>query len=334
MMRDILFSFIHDIGTPLILRRSRIRNKEVSVLMFHRVSDEYDPFWPSLPIKTFRRLMKELCSKARVIALENIEKVDEYPDKPLVALSFDDGYLDFWENAVPILADFKLPCHHNICPELIDKGIPPWTQILDKFLQYSADRPLDLPGGKVYGAGFKFRQSDFIDICKELNSAEKEIRANWIESLLNKIPESKITRLMNWGHIRECARLGIHIGSHGMSHINISKIQDKNALLAEIKDCRIRIHKEIGIEPAIFAFPQGSCDPLSICLVKESGYKIALLCDDMVTRFTGNEHKDFYIFPRIGIYRSNWKEENLRLLGFHQRLKIWIKKAPYIFEEP
>ena len=75
-MRDILFSLIHDIGTPVILRRTRIKNKDISILMFHRVSDEYDPLWPPLPINSFRFLMKELSLNTCVIKLEDIEKLD------------------------------------------------------------------------------------------------------------------------------------------------------------------------------------------------------------------------------------------------------------------
>lgn len=334
MMRDILLSIIHDIGAPVILRRSRIKNKEISVLMFHRICDECDPLWPSLPIKSFRFLIRELSAKACVMPLENIEEVDEYPDKPLVALSFDDGYLDFWENAVPILTDFKLPSHHNVCPELIDKGMPPWTQILNKFLQYNTNSHLELPNQETYRVGTKFKQSDFIKICKELNNTDNEIRSDWIESLLNRVPEDRITRLMNWDQVRECARLGIHIGSHGMSHINISKIEDTGTLLAEIKESKARIYKEVGIEPAIFAFPNGSYNSVSMEAVKESGYKVALLCDDMVARFIENIRRDLCILPRINISRPNWKEENLRFLGFHQRLKNWINGSPYLFEGP
>jgi len=332
MMRNILFSLIHDIGAPLILRKLRIRNREISVFMFHRVSDECDLLWPSLPVETFRALAKELSKRTRVVRLEKIREIEEYPDKPLVALSFDDGYMDFWENALPILSDLGLPAHHNICPGLIDRGIPPWTQIINNFLQYSDRKSLEMPGGKIYRISTKFRQSDFMVICKELNSADNEIRTSWIESLLKRIPGDKITRLMDWDQIRECARSGIHIGSHGMSHINISKIENRDLLLAEIEESKTRIYEEVGIEPAIFAFPKGSYNSVSMQAVKETGYKIALLCEDMVTRFSETVQRDLHILPRINISRPSWKEENLRLLGFHQRLKSWIERAPYIFE--
>jgi len=274
-MRDLVFSILHSLGIPGILRRSRIKNKEISILTFHRISDDRDPLWPPMPVKTFRILMKELSDRTCVMPLEDIEAIETYPDKPLVALSFDDGYLDFWKNALPTLMDYKLPASHNICPTLIDKGVPPYSQI-------------------------------------------------------NKVPRSKVPKSMSWNHIRKCAASGIHIGSHGMRHLNMSRIEDKEMALAEIKDSRDRIGKEIGLEPLIFAFPRGMYNSLSMRLVRDSGYKIALLCEDMVTTFTGS-NKGFYIFPRINICRANWKEEDLRLLGFHQKVKSRIRRRSYVF---
>ena len=333
-MRDMLFSIIHDLGASRILRRFRVRNREISVLMFHRISDEYDPLWPSVPIKTFRFLMKELSSKAHVVPLENFREIDYYPDRPLVALSFDDGYRDFWENALPALTDFRLPAHHNICPDLIDRGTPPWTQILNSFLQSSGGKSIELPNGKTYKTRNKFKELDFINICNELNTIDDESRNDWINSLLNKIPESKITKLMDWSQIRECTRLGIHIGSHGMGHLNMSRIKNKDILLAATRDSKRKIYKEVGIDPVIFAFPGGLYDSLSMEAVKKSGYKIALLCDDKVAILADSKNKeDFYVFPRINICRVNWKEENLRLLGFHQKIKSWVKKTHYVLQQ-
>jgi len=223
-MRNILFSIIHDSGVPVILRKSRIKNKEISILMFHRVSDEHDPLWPPLPINTFRSLMKELSLKSEVVRLEDIDKLSRYRDKPLVALSFDDGYIDFLENVMPILKDIKLPAHHNICTNLIDTKVPPWTQILSIFLQYNSGKDIELPNGKTYRAKKRFKESDFLNICEELYFLDNETRDPWINTLLNQVPEYKIPKLMDWDNIRECAKAGIHIGSHGMNHLNMSRI--------------------------------------------------------------------------------------------------------------
>ncbi|MCK4874300.1 MAG: polysaccharide deacetylase family protein, partial [Sulfurimonas sp.] len=213
----------------------------------------------------------------------------------------------------------------------IDRGICPWTQILNRFLQYRVGGSIELPNGKIRRIGNRLKQADFVNISNEINELDNNLKRSWIDSLAKQIPPSKITKLMNWDQIRECAKQGIHIGSHGMSHMNLSKIDDKDALSAEIIDSKKRILDEVGQEPLIFAFPKGSYSRPSMEVVRNNGYKVALLCGDMVSVLRkNNRKKDFYIFPRINICRANWKEEDLRLLGFHQRLKSCIKRTSYI----
>lgn len=321
-MRDFIFSLLHGLGIPGYLRRQRVKNGELSILMFHRVSDEYDPLWPPLPVKTFRLLVKELCKNTCVVPLEGIGQIDRYPERPLVVLSFDDGYRDFRENAVPILAEYGLPAHHNICPNLIDEGLPPWTQVLGVFLRCCPRKQLQLPHGRVFSLGKAPTERDLLQLAHELCSINDDLRHEWINALLPQIPRSKMPKLMNWDQVRECANLGVHIGSHGMNHRNLSRVNDRGTLLFEIEDSRKRIHAEVGVEPAIFAFPNGLYGPRSLEVARESGYRVALLGGEVVTVFAAPGHQSgFEVYPRIGISRANWKEENLRQLGFHQRLR-------------
>ena len=108
-MRASFLNLLHHIGLPALLRARRVRAREFCILTFHRVSDTPDPLWPPLPVATFRRLMEELVVTARVVPLERVGEEKTYPDKPLVALSFDDGYMDFWHSVVTI--DSYYPAH-------------------------------------------------------------------------------------------------------------------------------------------------------------------------------------------------------------------------------
>lgn len=335
IMRNAFFAFLHVLSVPAILRKLKVKNREVTVLMFHRIGNICDPLWPSISISSFASLMRELSLRACVIPLEKVDEIEIYPDKPLVALSFDDGYMDFFYNALPALAEFGLPAHHNICPSLIDKKIPPWTQIVNSFFQWNKGNKLvELPDGSVYRTGKAFSEKDFLYICNKLYNIDDTARHNWVNSLMKAMPPSIMPELMNWDEIRECARCGIHIGSHGMSHVNMSKIENNDTLHAEIIDSKARIYKEVGIEPAMFAFPNGLYSLLSMEMVKKAGYKIALLCGDQVTLFTDDMgKKNFFILPRVNICRDYWKEENLRFLGFHQRLKSYFRNKPYVRQE-
>ncbi|GAI17645.1 unnamed protein product [marine sediment metagenome] len=182
-MKNIIFSLLYSLGIQNILCKYRIKNKEITVLMFHRVSNNYDRLWPPMPIKTFEFLMKEISKKTYVIPLEKIYELEKYPDKPLVALSFDDGYIDFYENALPILKQYNLPAHHNICPNLIDNQRIPWTQALNLFLQTNPDKTIKLPDKTSFKIENNINENTFIKICNELYKIDEEERNKWIDTL-------------------------------------------------------------------------------------------------------------------------------------------------------
>jgi len=266
--------------------------------------------------------MQELDKNAYVVPLEKIYELDKYPEKPLVAISFDDGYWDFLNNAVPILSEYNIPAHHNICPGLIDREMPPWTQILQSYLLRNQGNEIHLPHGKVFRIGKDIDEQTLLHLSFELCSISDEIRFAWISLMEEHIPRSSLPRLMTWDEVRECARAGIHIGSHGMNHRNMSRIERIDILRSEINDSRRRIAEEVGTQPLVFAFPNGLYNPLGIELVREGGYRAALLSGDVALQYPNDTKRDFHVFPRINMSRPSWKEENLRLLGFHQKSKI------------
>lgn len=278
--------------------------------------------------------MEELASRASVIPLETLDEVTEYPDKPLVSITFDDGYLDFFENALPILTELGVPACHHVCPGLVDEGTPPWTQVLSTFIQGSGGQTVRMPDGTVLRRGEEMAESRFLHICAELLSWDDEVRAAWIAELRQQIPEASIARLMDWDQIRACAKAKIHIGSHGKYHLNVAKVTDSRILDDEIADSRRRIAEETGVEPATFAFPNGQYNSFSLQVVKESGYKVALLCDDLATTLDPRAKRGWQVLPRINIARDNWKEEDLRVLGLHQRLKSVVSGRSYYFNGP
>jgi peptidoglycan/xylan/chitin deacetylase (PgdA/CDA1 family) len=77
------------------------------ILFYHRVSDDHD----ELAVKPnfFRRQMEQLASDGyRVVDIPDAVRILESGSLPprTVALSFDDGYRDVVEHALPILADY------------------------------------------------------------------------------------------------------------------------------------------------------------------------------------------------------------------------------------
>ncbi len=67
---------------------------------------------------------------------------------------------------------------------------------------------------------------------------------------------------------------GWEIGSHGMRHIDL--VKEPQALRDEIGNSKKIIEKSLDLEVAIFAYPYGKADPLTMDWVKRIGYHSAL----------------------------------------------------------
>ncbi len=82
----------------------------ITVVLYHRVSDDARDNL-TVGIEKFDRqmaLLREYCQPISIEAALASEIVPK-SDRPLVAVSFDDGYLDNYENAAPILMRNAIP---------------------------------------------------------------------------------------------------------------------------------------------------------------------------------------------------------------------------------
>jgi len=124
---------IRRLGSELIFQSGLIRafqaiNKPAwRILMYHRVVDPNTlshPLSPGMYVRpeTFRMQMLLLKSKYRVISLNellNDLKNNSAPTTPTVVITFDDGWLDNYTFAFPILKELGLPATIFIATALI-----------------------------------------------------------------------------------------------------------------------------------------------------------------------------------------------------------------------
>lgn len=69
-MRKLLFEILNSLGIAAFLKSLRVRNREITILMLHRISDEKDLLWNPIPLKSFELLIKKLKKETSIIQLE------------------------------------------------------------------------------------------------------------------------------------------------------------------------------------------------------------------------------------------------------------------------
>lgn len=99
--------------------------QRVIILLYHRVSDEFRDN-VTIGIERFDQHMAYISKHYQVVSLKQVVENDipRNASKPVLAVSFDDGYLDNFENAAPILMKHQIPCTFFISTDMIRENKP------------------------------------------------------------------------------------------------------------------------------------------------------------------------------------------------------------------
>ncbi|MFD7699459.1 polysaccharide deacetylase family protein [Streptomyces caelestis] len=78
--------------------------------------------------------------------------------------------------------------------------------------------------------------------------------------------------------IRRAADGGVEIGSHGLTHVDLTRADDA-VLTAEVAESRARIEELTGAPAAGFCYPYGTVDARAVEAVRKAGYTYACAID-------------------------------------------------------
>ena len=328
MMKSVLIKFLCRAGAPYILHLHKHRNKLITILCLHRVSDEESITFPPFKIKDFERLLQYIDKHYHVVTIETLSTAKG--SKPLLILSFDDGFLDFFENALPFLKKYGMPCNLNVVTNCLDNNFQIWTQRQNNLLQEIFIRKyncvLDL-GSKQINID-SFHSQNVVEKNLELFRFLFSKDEIFVEQFLNEA-ESKMpfkippTPMMDWNNLKEALeKYDIELGSHSVSHVTLSNIRDKEKLVAEINDSKILIEKNTGRKINIFAFPNGNYNEEVIKECMLAGYSHVLTVDEQLIK---KENVNEFKLPRLLIPYPNYYENLLKVENFQNTIKKILK---------
>jgi len=304
----------------LIFIKKITKDNNIISLMFHRIEPEFEGFWPAINKKNFENLLLLLKKNTNIIDIKSINtKVKD--NKINIIITFDDGYKDFIQNVIPILKKNNISANMNICPELIEKKILPWTQIIN-YLLFNKNKNLIklLIKNNIEVTNIKkLNEKRFNNICLMIHKFNKDKYRKFINDLLM-ININPIDELMNWQEINKCISSGVTIGNHSANHLNIHQLNRKD-LKDEIILSNIKIEKKTEKKIEIFSVPNGKYDNESLEIIKKK-YNYILLSEE--GRDEIKHSKNCYLINRINISKNDIYEEFFRLLGFHDLIKKLI----------
>jgi peptidoglycan/xylan/chitin deacetylase (PgdA/CDA1 family) len=277
---------------PTFLLRSLVgamspggRRARLSILIYHRVLAHDDPLntW-DVTAGVFEAQMRVLAQNFMPLALsEAIDRLNGGKLPPRSAcVTFDDGYLDNAEVALPILQRHGLPATFFIATGYLDGGRM-WNDKVVEALRSMSGPTLDLQawGLPTFELGSDLSRrlaiQRILPALKYLPGPEREARAEQLAAAAH-VPAGK-SPMMGETHVCALRAAGMEIGAHSVTHPILTRVADAQAR-REIAESGQRL-AEILREPVrLFAYPNGKpgmdYGAEHVRMVRDAGYSAAV----------------------------------------------------------
>ena len=149
-----------------------------------------------------------------------------------------------------------------------------------------------------------------------------DIRKLLIDKMENNVPSGVYqTEMLNWEDLKLCMNNGIEVGSHTMTHFNLSQSADLSVLNYEILNSGEILKEKLNYEPSVIAFPNGQYNQETLSLSQKAGYKYLLLVDEQLYDLSKSDIKAYYAIPRILIQHETFIENCFKIENFHNLVK-------------
>ena len=295
-------------------------NARLSILIYHRVLPEPDPLSTSeVDSARFDLQMKHLSRIFTVMPLT--EAVERLKSGTLPAraasITFDDGYTDNVEIALPILKKHKIPATFFIATGYLNGGIMFNDSVIESIRMSNKDSidltPIGLANFPI--ATIEQKRSAIENILSCLKYKPLEERQALVEAVsgLAGVEPSR-NLMMKDEQVRLLSDSGMEIGGHTVNHPILASIDNKSAK-DEIKNGKLYLEELTGKPIRTFAYPNGKpeTDYLAahVDIVKQLGF------DAAVSTAVGVAHRssDLFQLPRFTPWDRSPFNFSLRLIG-------------------
>ena len=299
------------------------------IVMYHHIGQVHasDPWHMCVDPEAFEQQLELFASAYQVKPLHTLlDDREEDPEKPLIYLTFDDGYAEHYTTVFPLLERYRLPGTFFI-PSGYLAGNPHqsricWWEVVDHvFLDHDPIPDLKgiLPGPDVFDE--QARMSLLVtpqvnDDMFAYHAWHMRMKVNpnrqekWAKALLKKCGHTTdiLPAMLTEAQVREMAQSPyVTIGGHGLYH-QILGLLPRRKQWKEIIENKKHLEELTGKPVEFFAYPDGHYNELTPALVKKAGFKLACttaaeLDDPSIT---------VYEIPRL--WARSWTAEELELL--------------------
>jgi peptidoglycan/xylan/chitin deacetylase (PgdA/CDA1 family) len=272
---------------------ARLAPRSAAILMYHSVVEDPKVTDSVLGISrsraSFEAHMETLAREFSPVSMQDVGKFardgKELPRRA-VAVTFDDGFADNYEVALPILNRYGVPATIYLMVDAVASGLLPWYCRL-RFAFNTTRRAewIDAEKNQTYSLSTQEARAAAMTAAWErgakMTGTTQEEFVQRIEKSLEIEPfRSEHGLMLTWEQARRWRRAGHAIGAHTLSHPNLAQVKVSEAR-SEIVRSKQKIEEELDEVVEHFSYPHPALNPQwsqqTLEITREAGYKTAVL---------------------------------------------------------
>jgi peptidoglycan/xylan/chitin deacetylase (PgdA/CDA1 family) len=274
----------------------RLKGARTVILRYHSVQVTPDAYEHSIgkgivhSAAAFTEQMEWLARTYQPVTLEDVAASlagrRAVPNRG-VLITFDDGYADNFEVALPVLDRLGIKAAFYITVGCIEPHKMPWfCRLRYAFAVTAREAWQDPSTGSVWRlTSTEERRRAFLNAseqCARQSGRAQDDLLGRMEGGLGVDTLAPAERLMmDWEQIRALHRQGHVVGSHTLTHPNLAEV-GRTDLVRELCDSRKQLEEQLGSPVRHFSYPSPIIQPHwnqgTVECCREHGYETAVTC--------------------------------------------------------
>jgi peptidoglycan/xylan/chitin deacetylase (PgdA/CDA1 family) len=291
------------------VRRFKAGGRRVLVFGYHRVCTDFAAESAAaidsclISQATFARHVSFLSGHFELATMSRAVEVlsgNAKASRDLAVITFDDGYADVLQNALPILADVRAPATIYVSSGVVGKqGYFPHDRLYSLLTRWQGSESL------LRGGATPWVRSVLANISSVPGGPHR-----WLHRLIAQRTPAELERLIDemsdaakipsdppastaalgWDGVRKLAASGWEIGSHTTGHCVLSHL-DSTAIEKDLKACKAAIERATKRKVAHFAYCNGYYNDAVIEALRRTGYESAVTTEDRLNHLGDDPYR-------------------------------------------
>lgn len=255
------------LDSGLIRLAGKLRRKGAAILMYHSVLEDPSRLSDSLggiihSRTVFEAQMKLIAGEFSPVTLEQVCHFvggeGTLPERPVV-VTFDDGYVDNFEMAMPILDRVGVPATFYVTVDCVENRRLPWPGRLRFSFRSTSRQTWKDENDKTWNLSTPTeRESAYLAVCDRVAKMSGTVLEGYVARLESdleaRLPDSAGQLMMTWDQVSALAQHGHIIGSHTLTHPNMAFVSVEDAR-REFVESKQRMEAHVPTKITHFSYP-------------------------------------------------------------------------------